>query len=98
MTNKTSTTWIQPFDTGGQVPTPVEVTLDERGVGHPVLLLHGGGAPHSSVPSADPLAGEYPTSVSTPTHAVVGGTARPDGLVSIGGSFAGSAGLGASPL
>src|SRR5438105_6135254 len=93
MTNKTSTTWIQPFDTGGQDPTPVEVTLDERGIGHPVLLLHGGGGPQTVVPFADLLAREYPTSVLTPTHPGFGGTKRPDGLSSIAGLVALYAGL-----
>jgi len=93
MTNKTSTTWIQPFDTGGQDPTPVEVTLDERGIGHPILLLHGGGGPQTVVPFADLLAREYPTSVLTPTHPGFGGTKRPDGLSSIAGLVALYAGL-----
>jgi len=93
MTNKTSTTWIQPFDTGGQNPTPVEVTLDERGIGHPILLLHGGGGPQTVVPFADLLAREYPTSVLTPTHPGFGGTKRPDGLSSIAGLVALYAGL-----
>src|SRR5437588_4824746 len=93
MIDRTLSILVQPFDTGGQDSTPVEVTLDERGLGHPVLLLHGGGGPQTVVPFADLLATEYPASVLAPTHPGFGGTKRPDGLSSIAGLAALYAGL-----
>ncbi|AGL19120.1 alpha/beta fold hydrolase [Actinoplanes sp. N902-109] len=63
----------------------VELTVTERGTGHPVLLLHGGGGPLTVTPWADRLAEAEPARVLTPVHPGFDGTPRPDGLDSIGG-------------
>ena len=65
--------------------TAVDVTLSERGAGHPVLLLHGGGGPLTVTPWADRLAGARPARVLTPVHPGFAGTPRPAGLDSIRG-------------
>lgn len=65
----------------GQVP--VEVT--ERGVGRPVLLLHGGAGPVSVGAFADRFAAANGVRVLTPVHPGFGGTPRPDGLSSVRG-------------
>ena len=64
---------------------PVEVSLTERGEGHPVLLLHGGAGPQSVTGFADLVAAREHARVLTPTHPGFGGTARPDGLTSAAG-------------
>ncbi|WP_306209092.1 alpha/beta fold hydrolase [Actinoplanes sp. RD1] len=64
---------------------PVELTVTERGQGHPVLLLHGGGGPLTVTPWADRLAGARPARVLTPVHPGFGGTPRPAPLDSIAG-------------
>ena len=64
---------------------PVAVTVDERGAGHPVLLLHGGGGPQSVAGFADLLSTAAHAHVLTPTHPGFGGTPRPAGLDSIAG-------------
>jgi pimeloyl-ACP methyl ester carboxylesterase len=63
----------------------VEVTLTERGQGHPFLLLHGGGGPQTVAGFADLLADTENARVIAPTHPGFGGTTRPGGLASIGG-------------
>jgi pimeloyl-ACP methyl ester carboxylesterase len=65
--------------------TDTEVTLTDRGEGHPVLLLHGGGGPLTVTPWADRLAETRPARVLTPTHPGFAGTPRPDSLDSIAG-------------
>jgi pimeloyl-ACP methyl ester carboxylesterase len=64
---------------------PVDVTIDDRGEGRPVLLLHGGGGPQSVAGFAALLSGVEPARVITPTHPGFGGTPRPDALHSIAG-------------
>jgi pimeloyl-ACP methyl ester carboxylesterase len=64
---------------------PVQVIVSERGEGHPVLLLHGGGGPLTVAPWADQLAGAEPARVITPTHPGFGGTPRPAALDSVAG-------------
>jgi pimeloyl-ACP methyl ester carboxylesterase len=71
----------------------VEVTLTERGHGHPFLLLHGGGGPQTVTGFADLLAEAKNARVIVPTHPGFGGTARPEGLASVGGLAALYAGL-----
>src|SRR5436190_342889 len=61
----------------------VEVSFDERGDGHPVLLLHGGGGPLTVGAFAELLATQRPARVITPTHPGFGGTPRSDSLASI---------------
>jgi pimeloyl-ACP methyl ester carboxylesterase len=69
----------------GQPGLTVDVTLTERGAGHPVLLLHGGAGPLSVAGFAERLGAGQPARVLTPTHPGFGGTPRPDPLASIGG-------------
>jgi len=64
---------------------PVDVSIDDRGVGRPVLLLHGGGGPQSVAGFAALLSGAEPARVITPTHPGFGGTPRPDALHSTAG-------------
>ncbi len=64
---------------------PVDVAIDERGAGHPVLLLHGGAGPQSVAGFADLLAAAGSTRVLAPTHPGFGGTPRLNGLDSIAG-------------
>ena len=64
---------------------PVDVTLDDRGAGPVVLLLHGGAGPASVAAFAERLARAVPARVLTPTHPGFGGTPRPEALDSIGG-------------
>jgi pimeloyl-ACP methyl ester carboxylesterase len=63
----------------------VELTVTERGTGHPVLLLHGGGGPLTVTPWADRLAGAEHASVLTPVHPGFNATPRPAALDSIAG-------------
>jgi pimeloyl-ACP methyl ester carboxylesterase len=63
----------------------VEVTVTERGQGHPFLILHGGGGPQTVTGFADLLADTKNAHVITPTHPGFGGTSRPDELASVGG-------------
>ena len=59
---------------GARVP----VTFSDRGEGHPVLLLHGGGGPLTVDAWADRLAGTRDARVLVPTHPGFEGTPRPD--------------------
>lgn len=61
------------------------ITVSERGAGHPVLLLHGGGGPQTVTPWADRLAAAKPAHVLTPTHPGFAGTPRPATLDSVRG-------------
>jgi pimeloyl-ACP methyl ester carboxylesterase len=63
----------------------VELTVTERGQGHPVLLLHGGGGPLTVNPWADRLAGAEPARVLTPIHPGFNSTPRPGALDSVAG-------------
>ncbi|HXT87780.1 MAG TPA: alpha/beta hydrolase [Trebonia sp.] len=63
----------------------VEVAVTERGAGHPVLLLHGGGGPQTVTAWADGLAAARGARVLTPVHPGFNGTPRPRDLDSIGG-------------
>lgn len=58
----------------------VDVRVEERGAGRPVLLLHGGAGPQSVSTFADLLAGEAGLRVLVPTHPGFGGTVRPAAL------------------
>ncbi|MEU2714457.1 alpha/beta fold hydrolase [Streptomyces sp. NPDC007205] len=58
-------------------------TVDERGKGHPFLLLHGGGGPQTVAGFAGLLAQQRPARVVTPVHPGFGGTARPDWLTDV---------------
>jgi pimeloyl-ACP methyl ester carboxylesterase len=58
----------------------VEVTFTDRGVGHPFLLLHGGGGPATVTPWADRLGEAEHAHVIAPVHPGFNGTPRPDGL------------------
>jgi pimeloyl-ACP methyl ester carboxylesterase len=64
---------------------PVELTVEERGDGHPVLLLHGGAGPQSFAAFAQLLAEQSNCRVLTPTHPGFGGTPRSDRLNSVAG-------------
>ncbi len=64
---------------------PVDVTLDDRGEGHAILLLHGGAGPQSVAGIADLLSATRHARVITPTHPGFNGTPRPDALHSIAG-------------
>src|SRR5882762_5104857 len=61
----------------------VEVSASEKGKGHPMLLLHGGGGPLTVNGFADLLAEQKPARVITPTHPGFGGTPRPDSLTTL---------------
>ena len=63
----------------------VAVTLQERGTGRPVLMLHGGAGPQSVREFAGRLAADQPMRVLAPTHPGFDGTPRPDRLTTIGG-------------
>jgi pimeloyl-ACP methyl ester carboxylesterase len=63
----------------------VEVSVTEKGEGHPFLLLHGGGGPLTVSGFADLLAAQRPARVITPTHPGFGGTPRPDSLATVPG-------------
>ena len=63
----------------------VEVSFTERGNGHPVLLLHGGGGPQTVSGFGELLAAQRPARVITPTHPGFGGTPRSDLLAGIPG-------------
>jgi len=63
----------------------LDVTIDDRGEGRPVLLLHGGGGPQTVAGFAELLATKEPARVITPTHPGFGGTPRPDGLADMAG-------------
>lgn len=63
----------------------VEVSVTEKGEGHPFLLLHGGGGPLTVGGFADLLAAQRPARVITPIHPGFGGTPRPDSLAGVPG-------------
>src|SRR2546423_1533411 len=63
----------------------VELSITEKGEGHPVLLLHGGGGPLTVNGFADLLAAQKPARVITPTHPGFGGSPRPDSLANVPG-------------
>jgi pimeloyl-ACP methyl ester carboxylesterase len=63
----------------------VEVSVTDKGEGHPILLLHGGGGPLTVNGFADLLVAQRPARVITPTHPGFGGTPRPDSLATVSG-------------
>jgi pimeloyl-ACP methyl ester carboxylesterase len=81
MTTTTTTTYPLDVDRIG----PVDVRVEERGAGRPVLLLHGGAGPQSVSTFADLLAEEAGVRVLVPTHPGFGGTERPAALDSAAG-------------
>jgi pimeloyl-ACP methyl ester carboxylesterase len=54
----------------------LEITIDQRGEGRPVLLLHGGGGPPSMGPLPSALAETF--EVIAPVHPGFAGTPRPE--------------------
>lgn len=63
--------------TSVNIPTSfgtVPLTVDQRGSGRPVVVLHGGAGPTSVTGFADLLADATGTRVITPTHPGFGGT------------------------
>jgi pimeloyl-ACP methyl ester carboxylesterase len=71
----------------------VELTVADRGTGHPFLLLHGGAGPISFASFAELLGTTHPARVLVPTHPGFGGTPRPDALASVAGLAAAYAAL-----
>ncbi len=74
--------------TSVNIPTSfgmVPLTVDQRGTGRPVVILHGGAGPTSVTGFADLLADATGTRVITPTHPGFGGTPRTETLTTIGG-------------
>jgi len=63
--------------------TSVDLSISDRGHGHPFLLLHGGGGPATVTRWADALAQARPARVITPIHPGFGGTHRPGSLSSV---------------
>jgi pimeloyl-ACP methyl ester carboxylesterase len=63
--------------------TPVELTIDEVGTGHPFLLLHGGAGPASVLPFASYLAEQRPAHVLVPTNPGFNGTPRPNNVADV---------------
>lgn len=63
----------------------VDLTVDERGEGRPLLLLHGGAGPLSVANLAKMLAAQGGMRVLTPTHPGFEGTPRPAALDSVPG-------------
>jgi pimeloyl-ACP methyl ester carboxylesterase len=59
----------------------LEVTIDQQGVGRPILLLHGGGGPPSMGPL--PAALSQDDAVIAPVHPGFAGTPRPEWYVGI---------------
>jgi pimeloyl-ACP methyl ester carboxylesterase len=62
----------------------LDITFSERGEGHPVLLLHGGGGPPTVTGWADQFAGARHARVLTPVHPGFDGTPRPAAVDSVG--------------
>ena len=62
----------------------VDVAVSARGMGHPILLLHGVGGPLTVTAWADRLAETRHARVLTPVHPGFNGTPRPGDLDSIG--------------
>jgi pimeloyl-ACP methyl ester carboxylesterase len=56
----------------------VDLTVDDRGHGRPILLLHGGAGPQSVAAFAQLLVDHEQARVITPVHPGFAGTARPD--------------------
>ena len=56
----------------------VEVSISDRGQGHPFLLLHGGAGPQSVTAFADQLAAARHARVLVPAHPGFSGTPRPE--------------------
>lgn len=82
---RTSTHTVTIAGAGRAEAGSVEVTLTERGQGHPFLILHGGGGPQTVTGFADLLATTEHARVIIPTHPGFGGTTRPGDLTSVGG-------------
>src|ERR1700730_17041697 len=63
----------------------VELSVTEKGEGHPFLLLHGGGGLLTVNGFGDLLASQRPARVMIPTHPGLGGSPRPDSLAGVAG-------------
>ena len=62
-----------------------EVSISDRGQGHPFLLLHGGAGPQSVTAFADQFAAARHVRVLVPAHPGFSGTPRPESLHTIRG-------------
>ncbi|AOR36715.1 alpha/beta hydrolase [Streptomyces fodineus] len=67
----------------GSGDVDLNFTVDERGEGHPFLLLHGGGGPQTVAGFAGVLADQRPARVIAPVHPGFGGTVRPEWLTDV---------------
>ena len=76
----TAETTIRTYELEVEQVGLVPVSVDERGQGRPVLLLHGGAGPQSVSAFADLLAAGSGVRVLVPTHPGFGGTPRPAAL------------------
>jgi pimeloyl-ACP methyl ester carboxylesterase len=74
----TFTTYQLPYGGSGKV----DLVVEDRGEGHPFLLLHGGAGPMSMARFASLLA-QRKVRVITPTHPGFARTKRPDDLKSV---------------
>jgi pimeloyl-ACP methyl ester carboxylesterase len=63
----------------------VDLTVDDRGDGHPLLLLHGGAGPQSFAGFAELMATRHRARVITPIHPGFAATPRPQRLDSVAG-------------
>jgi pimeloyl-ACP methyl ester carboxylesterase len=77
----TLTTYQLPYGDSGKV----DLVVEERGEGKPVLLLHGGAGPVSMTRFASLMAERHHVRVFTPTHPGFALTKRPDELKSVKG-------------
>jgi len=64
---------------------PVDVTVDDRGEGRPLLLLHGGGGPMTVAGFGELLASGRHARVLSPIHPGFNGTPRPEALHTVRG-------------
>jgi pimeloyl-ACP methyl ester carboxylesterase len=64
---------------------PVDITVDEQGLGRIFLLLHGGGGPNTVASFAELLATARGARAVSPIHPGFGGTPRPEALHTVGG-------------
>ncbi|MEV5276845.1 alpha/beta hydrolase [Streptomyces sp. NPDC051994] len=63
----------------------LDVTVEDRGQGRVVLLLHGGGGPQTVASFAQLMAEQRQFRIITPVHPGFAGTPRPDWLTDVAG-------------